>query len=51
MWEDPANNRGGRWVLQLQPGQIGDTALDQLWLETLLMIIGETLGNKTAISH
>jgi len=49
MWEDPENNRGGRWVLYIPPSRPdmdSDTynaAVDRLWLDTVLMLIGEIL--------
>ena len=51
MWEDPENNRGGRWVLLLSPDDFADEAslakdVDRHWLDTLLMVIGEVLGKK-----
>lgn len=42
MWEDPANRKGGRWLLQTERKQ--RTALDSYWMEVLLLLVGETLG-------
>jgi len=40
MWEDAANKRGGRWIVNLEK-QKRNSELDQFWLETLLCLIGE----------
>jgi len=40
MWEDSANKKGGRWVINLDK-QRRSLELDQFWLETLLCLIGE----------
>jgi len=40
MWEDSANRKGGRWVINLEK-QRRNIELDQFWLETLLCLIGE----------
>ncbi len=40
MWEDPANAKGGRWLLNLDKKQRG-VALDNAWLEVLLCLVGE----------
>lgn len=42
MWEDPLNKDGGKWQVQFPHSQTA--LLDNLWLETLLMLIGENLG-------
>ncbi|XP_061436214.1 eukaryotic translation initiation factor 4E-1A-like isoform X1 [Lethenteron reissneri] len=42
MWEDPANLAGGRWLISLTKQQ-RYLDLDALWLETLLMLVGEAL--------
>ncbi|KAG4077954.1 hypothetical protein HA402_013454 [Bradysia odoriphaga] len=41
MWEDAANKRGGRWVLNLNKQQRRNE-LDALWLDILLCLIGES---------
>ncbi|KAJ1975389.1 eukaryotic translation initiation factor 4E [Dimargaris xerosporica] len=46
MWEDPANGRGGKWVIQL-PRKPSDA--NQQWLNTLLALIGETFEHEEAI--
>merc|ERR1712151_1174638 len=44
-WEDEANKEGGRWMLQLPAKQHRVTNLDRLWLELMLLIIGEDFNN------
>ncbi|UJR09538.1 hypothetical protein I4U23_013775 [Adineta vaga] len=44
MWEDKANEAGGRW-LYLCGNQ--DVKLDDLWLETLLGMIGDCFSNDS----
>lgn len=39
MWEDPANKRGGRWVLT---SKYLRNDLDNLWMNTLMYVIGGT---------
>ena len=34
MWEDQANKKGGKWMVQL-PRQQRSTELDKIWLETV----------------
>lgn len=43
MWEDQANKKGGKWMVQL-PRQQRNNELDKIWLETLLCLIGEGFG-------
>lgn len=40
-WEDEANKAGGRWMLSLNAKQHRVKDLDRLWLELMLLIIGE----------
>lgn len=40
-WEDEANKSGGRWMLSLNSKQYRKSDLDRLWLEVMLLIIGE----------
>lgn len=40
-WEDDANKKGGRWSFQLRGKNNAD--IDELWLRTLLAVIGETI--------
>jgi len=44
MWEDKANEHGGRWLLTCGNQ---DNKLDDLWLETLLGMIGDCFSNDT----
>lgn len=48
MWEDPNNRKGGRWLFTLLKSQASKAAhpklLDDLWLEVLLCLIGESFG-------
>ncbi|GLH09776.1 hypothetical protein R5R35_012565 [Gryllus longicercus] len=41
MWEDKANRRGGRWLMIL-PRRNRLLQLDYLWLETLMLMVGES---------
>ena len=34
MWEDQANKKGGKWMVQL-PRQQRSSELDKIWLETV----------------
>ncbi|EDW76928.1 uncharacterized protein Dwil_GK20927, isoform A [Drosophila willistoni] len=47
MWEDAANKQGGRWVITLNKSSKND--LDNLWLDVLLCLIGETFDNSDQI--
>lgn len=38
MWEDTANNKGGRWLLFVDRKA---KKLDEYWMELLLAIVGE----------
>jgi len=44
MWEDKANANGGRWLLTCGNQ---DNKLDELWLETLLAMIGDCFSHDT----
>ncbi|KAJ1645361.1 eukaryotic translation initiation factor 4E [Dispira simplex] len=46
MWEDPANERGGKWVVQLPRKQ--DEA-NKCWLYSMLALIGESFNNEDDI--
>nr|ACO11630.1 Eukaryotic translation initiation factor 4E [Caligus rogercresseyi] len=48
MWEDPANCDGGRWLVTLDKRQRMDF-LDDIWLEILLSLIGESLDECSPI--
>lgn len=41
-WEDTANAKGGKWTVSVPPKSRG-SALDQMWLWTVLACIGETI--------
>lgn len=45
--EDKANSKGGRWLLTCA-GQ--DNKLDDLWLETLLAMIGDCFSHDTYVN-
>lgn len=47
MWEDEANNRGGRWTLTLNRSQREE--LNKLWLDTVLCLIGEAFDHSEDI--
>ncbi|XP_034106158.1 eukaryotic translation initiation factor 4E1 [Drosophila sulfurigaster albostrigata] len=40
MWEDEANIKGGRWLFTM--GKSSKDALDRVWLDILLMMVGES---------
>ncbi|KAK0096731.1 hypothetical protein PV326_004591 [Microctonus aethiopoides] len=46
MWEDEANKRGGRWLMQLDKRQRA-CDLDHFWLEILLCMIGEAFNEHS----
>ncbi|GAB1603093.1 eukaryotic translation initiation factor 4E-like [Argonauta hians] len=48
MWEDKQNQRGGRWVINLNRQQ-RPSELDHLWQETLLCLIGEAFDEMSFI--
>ncbi|KAG9306158.1 hypothetical protein G9A89_016062 [Geosiphon pyriformis] len=41
MWEDQANEKGGKWVIQFPRNKTGED-INDLWLYTMLACIGET---------
>jgi len=41
MWEDEANYSGGRWILNFKK-QLNRSNLDDIWLDTMLYVIGAT---------
>ncbi|XP_058832346.1 eukaryotic translation initiation factor 4E-like isoform X1 [Topomyia yanbarensis] len=47
MWEDEANKRGGRWMVNVPRGQRQD--LDKYWLDTILCLIGEAFESADEI--
>merc|ERR1711997_510707 len=46
MWEDDRNRRGGRWVINLNKSQ-RTSALDKIWLEVMLCLIGEAFDEHS----
>lgn len=48
MWEDERNKRGGRWVINLDKKQ-RTAHLDDLWLEIMLCLIGESFDDHSMI--
>ncbi|KAJ2956721.1 hypothetical protein NQZ79_g7458 [Umbelopsis isabellina] len=48
-WEDPANESGGKFSVQLPKNRTGE-AINDLWLYTLLACIGEQLPNENEIT-
>lgn len=47
-WEDPENEKGGKWLITLPPKARGEQ-LDKLWLWTLLACIGEQFEDADEI--
>ena len=41
MWEDEENRSGGRWLMT-----VDKKSLDNMWLEIMLGLIGETFGEE-----
>ncbi|XP_030385908.1 eukaryotic translation initiation factor 4E1 [Scaptodrosophila lebanonensis] len=46
MWEDDANIKGGRWLITVKNSKV---VLDRLWLDILLMMVGETFEHASGI--
>ena len=49
MWEDPANAKGGKWVMSMPRGRGGESNIkrvDEWWLYTVLAAVGETMGEE-----
>jgi len=44
-WEDTANKTGGRWIVSLNSRNFRKVHLDRLWLEVMLLIIGEDFNS------
>jgi len=44
MWEDERNKQGGRWLVNTQKN-VRQQELDRLWLETLMLLVGEAFGD------
>ncbi|KAH8365417.1 hypothetical protein KR093_000272 [Drosophila rubida] len=47
MWEDEINKYGGRWVISI--GRCSKLELDKLWLDVLLILIGEAVQHTEEI--
>jgi len=47
-WEDTANVKGGKWLIQLKPGQRA-SSLNQLWLWAVLACIGATFEDDAQV--
>lgn len=45
MWEDTRNTKGGRWLFTFQKSF--SKALDEMWLEALLCLIGDAFGEES----
>jgi len=48
-WESADNIDGGRWIIEIEKTD-RNTHLNNLWLETLLALIGEQLGDSELIN-
>ncbi|CAG8572096.1 24784_t:CDS:2 [Dentiscutata erythropus] len=48
MWEDPANEQGGKWVIQFPRNKTGDD-INDLWLFTMLACIGESFDHADEV--
>jgi translation initiation factor 4E len=48
-WEDPENERGGKWILTIPP-KTRATGLDKMWLWTLLACIGEAFEDESDVT-
>jgi len=47
-WEDPANEKGGRWIFTVAK-QFSKQSLDTFWLEVLMCLVGESFGENGVI--
>eukprot|EP01104_Vermistella_antarctica_P000007 TRINITY_DN0_c1_g1_i1.p1 TRINITY_DN0_c1_g1~~TRINITY_DN0_c1_g1_i1.p1 ORF type:complete len:297 (-),score=86.34 TRINITY_DN0_c1_g1_i1:133-1023(-) len=47
-WEDPVNSKGGKWVLMV-PTRERKSKLDELWLWTMLAVVGEQFAEGDEI--
>lgn len=47
-WEDPCNERGGKWILAM-PRAYRETRLDDFWLRTVLSTIGENFMHSEEV--
>lgn len=51
MWEDDANRRGGKWIVNFDKKQRigGNPEVDNFWLDVILSLIGETFDDTGRI--
>jgi translation initiation factor 4E len=45
MWEDPTNAKGGKWVFATKRRGVEHEALNAMWLNTLMCILGEQFAS------
>lgn len=50
MWEDPANAKGGKWIVSFSQGGTHPALLDRSWLWTVLALIGEDLDGDDEVT-
>jgi len=48
-WEDPENDKGGKWIITMPSKERESGALDKLWLWLLLACIGEAFEDENEI--
>jgi len=48
MWEDPANSKGGKWVLTMKGNE--KASLDLVWENVVLALVGETVDIENEIT-
>jgi translation initiation factor 4E len=49
MWEDPANQRGGKWT-STYPKQARSAILNKAWFDTISAVLGEQFENGDDIT-
>jgi translation initiation factor 4E len=51
LWEDPANEQGGKWTIWTENGsKKGNLDIDKLWILTVLGVIGKSLpGSENVV--
>ncbi|KAJ3349810.1 hypothetical protein HDU83_000257, partial [Entophlyctis luteolus] len=47
MWEDPLNEKGGKWVAQVPKAKMAE--FDTMWLNTVLSLIGESFEDADEV--
>ncbi|CAO1618960.1 unnamed protein product [Sympodiomycopsis kandeliae] len=50
MWEDPANAKGGKWVISFPQQHTNPALLDRSWMWTVLALIGEELDPNDEVT-